>query len=64
MTTNDIELVAVMFEETPYEFIRSVREWVSPGATVHYPEFVRESVDDDQAVASAPSEDPGEDGDY
>ena len=62
MTSNDIEIVAAIFEQTPYEFIRAVRDWAAPSATVHYPAFGGAAIDDEKAIASPITEEDPDSG--
>lgn len=69
MTTNDIEVVAALFDQTPYEFVHTVRQWVTPAGEVievRFPQHdVPAPVEDERRVAQKKSRDPGGDeGDF
>jgi len=63
MTSNDIEVLALMlFDQSPYDFIRAVRAWSVPAGDLIEGRFdVRPVTEDERRVAKSKSRDRGGD---
>lgn len=60
MTTNDVEVLAGLFDQSPYDFIRSARRWMLPAGELIEGRFVGGLEDDEAAAARAADPDTGD----
>lgn len=65
MSTNDVEVISALFDQTPYEFVRSVRDWATPPGKLIEGRFPKHDVSTpvqaERAVAKKKSRDRGGD---